>query len=121
MVLFSWWRQVRFKELYSSARFTVRAKNACGWGPFGRLSPVMYAGEGIRVMEQGGTFIRVEWDTPPGLSIERFELQKRAYTLILKEEQYETLDDDIVPTTDGTPVKFIITGLKPGSKHQVTD
>jgi len=111
--------QVRFKELYSSARFVVRAKNAIGWGPFSRLSPVMYAGEGIRVMEQGGTFIRVEWDTPPGLSIDRFEIQKRFYTLILKEEQYETLDDDILPTTDGTPVKFTIAGLKPGSKHQV--
>jgi len=111
--------QIKFRELYPSARFTIRAKNAIGWSPFSVLSPVMKAGDSIRVVELGGTFIKVEWDTPPGLNILRFGMQKRFYTLILKEDQYHEIDDDIIPKLDGTPVQYTITGLKPGSKHQI--
>lgn len=39
--------------------------------------------------------------------------------MVLKEDQYHDVDDDIVPRLDGTPVKYTISGLKPGSKHQI--
>lgn len=111
--------QVKFKELYPKARFTLRAKNAFGWSPFSRLSPVLSAGDAIRCKEVGGTHIDVEWDCPPGMKINRFEIQRRNYTLILQEEQFKTLTDDIKPTRDGTCIRFRLRDLKPGSKHQV--
>jgi hypothetical protein len=38
---------------------------------------------------------------------------------VLKEDQYQDVDDDIAPRLDGTPVRYTISGLKPGSKHQI--
>ncbi len=61
----------------------------------------------------------MEWDTTPGLKISRYEVQRRPFSLILKEDQYRTLDDDVAVTLGGRPTRFSVQGLRPGSKHQL--
>ena len=65
-----------------------------------------------------GYSITVEWDTTPGMKIAGFELQRRAYTLILNEKQYVTVSDTIVPSIPGYPNSYTIEGLRPGTRHQ---
>ena len=112
--------QVKFPSLYPSARFLVRARNEIGWSQFSELSPVMHSGDSIRVTNVGSTFIDMEWDMPPGVKIHRFEVQNRAYTLLLLEEQFHrALGGVVTPRTDGKPVKFTLRGLRPGARQQV--
>jgi hypothetical protein len=111
--------QVKFREYDPRAQFVVRARNSFGWSPFSKLSPVLSGGDSIRVVEVAGTYLKIEWDCPPGMKIDKFEVQSRPYKLVLQEDQYVTLKDDIPPSSDGTAIRFAVRNLKPGSKHQV--
>ena len=95
--------QVKFPSLYPSARFLVRARNEIGWSQFSELSPVMHSGDSIRVTNVVSTFIDMECDMPPGVKIHRFEVQNRAYTLLLLEEQFHRAGGVVTPEPTANP------------------
>ena len=75
----------------------VKAKNAVGAGAYGPISEPFEAVDPVRMMKKTANSLTIQWQTVPGKQVDFFQLQRRKYGLMLSEDMYETVRDDIAP------------------------
>lgn len=96
-------------------RVRVRAKSEKGFslvsdvgGPFQALDPV-------RVLEVSPHSMKIIWQTVPAKPVLHFELQIRQYNLILSEDDYRVVADDVPQCLTG--IEYFVDGLRPGAEY----
>ncbi|GMI14470.1 hypothetical protein TrVE_jg9742 [Triparma verrucosa] len=94
----------------------VKAKNANGFSEMGAIGGPFQALDPVRMLERTPFSMKIIWQTIPAKTVLCFELQIRKYNLILSEDDFETVADDIPQNIQG--ITYSISSLRPGTEYQ---
>ena len=107
---------LRFAHCSGWVQLKVRAKNANGYSQYGKIGGPFQALEPIRLLSHTAHEIDLIWQTIPAKEVICFELNMRKYGLILSEDDYKVVANDIPQNING--IEYSIDGLRPGTDYQ---
>jgi hypothetical protein len=94
----------------------VRSRNANGTSEMGEVGGPFQALDPIRVLDCTPSSLKIIWQTVPAKPVLHFELQIRKYGLILSEDDYRVVADDVPQNIDG--ITYQVEDLLPGTDYQ---
>ena len=94
----------------------VRARSADGFSMTGDIGGPFQALDPIRVLDRSPNHLKIIWQTVPAKPVLHFELQARIYGLILSEDDYKVVADDVPQNLEG--ITYEVRDLLPGTDYQ---